>query len=274
MPLTDLIRYFNLADTANDSTLYQDNGRAAAWHCGLRLGSLFRPIIDLRSERIVGHQALLAVNRADGTPGTPEDAYATCETPEAIVHFDRLCRTLHALNFLAQQRTTGGYLQLAVHARHVQAVPNQHGLVYEAILKRCGLAPQDIVLQLDDQAFSTSPGLEEALENYRLRGYRLALSVSQDGAAKWPTAFIPDLVQVAPDHDLTKLEGYRQLGVAREVGGIDNPLIYQQARTAGIELGQGNLFGSPQADCQATHDQDRVAYNFPSSFGAPHENRQ
>ena len=66
-----------------------------------------------------------------------------------MVHFDRLCRTLHALNFLAQQRSTGGFLQVPVHPRH-RAVPNQHSLVYEAaILKRCGLAPEDIVLELD-----------------------------------------------------------------------------------------------------------------------------
>ena len=140
MPLTDLVRYFNAADSAEDSMLYLDGERAAAWHKGLRLGSLFQPIVDLRQERVVGHQATLSARREDGSPVSSEEAYALCETAESVIHFDRLSRTLHALNFLAQQRHAGGYLQLAVHPRHLQAVQSQHGLVYEAILKRCGLA--------------------------------------------------------------------------------------------------------------------------------------
>ena len=138
MPLTDLIRYFNVADNTDESTLYLDEKRAAAWHRGLRLGSLYQPIVDLQQERIIGHQAILLARREDGTALSPAEAYAACETPESVVHFDRLCRTLHALNFLAQQQYAGGYLQLAVHPRHLLAVQNQHGLVYEAILKRCG----------------------------------------------------------------------------------------------------------------------------------------
>ena len=46
MPLTDLVRYFNAADNAEDSMLYLDGERAAAWHRGLRLGSLFQPIVS------------------------------------------------------------------------------------------------------------------------------------------------------------------------------------------------------------------------------------
>ena len=101
MPLTDLIRYFNVADHTEDSSLYQDGKRAAAWHLGLRLGSLFQPIVDLRDQRVVGHQAILHARREDGTVVSPAEAYALCETPESVVYFDRLCRTLHALNFLA-----------------------------------------------------------------------------------------------------------------------------------------------------------------------------
>ena len=59
MPLTDLVRYFNLADAAGESTLYLEGERAAAWHMGLRLGSLFQPIVDLQRERVVGGIAQL-----------------------------------------------------------------------------------------------------------------------------------------------------------------------------------------------------------------------
>ena len=269
MPLTDLIRYFNMADQDGDSTLYQENGRAAAWHRGLRLGSHFRPIVDLRDERIVGHQALLVASLADGSPISPADAYANCESAEAVVHFDRLCRTLHALNFLAQQRYAGGYLQMAVHHRHVQAIPNQHGLVYEAILKRCGLAPQDIVLHIDNQSPEGPPGLGEALASYHLRGYRLALSVPDGVSAAWPPSFIPDIARVSPGHDLASLEALQRDGVSLELAGIDSGAAYRQAVPAGIALGQGDLFGLLQADCRPTHGKSRVAYNAASPFRSP-----
>src|SRR5574343_66315 len=183
MPLTDLVRYFNVADTTGESTLYLDGKRAAAWHRGLHLGSLFQPIVDLRQERVVGHHALLVARRQDGVTVSVEAAYAACETAESVVHFDRLCRTLHALNFLAQQQQAGGYLQMAVHPRHLLAVQNQHGLVYEAILKRCGLAPQDIVLELAADSLDDSGHFAHALANYRQRGYRVMLRVSPGNAA-------------------------------------------------------------------------------------------
>jgi EAL domain-containing protein (putative c-di-GMP-specific phosphodiesterase class I) len=94
--------------------------------CGLRLGSLFQPIVDLRHQRVVGHQAILHARREDGTAVSPAEAYARCETPASVVHVDRLCHTLHALNFLAQQHT-GGYLQLSVHPRHLLAVQTSTG---------------------------------------------------------------------------------------------------------------------------------------------------
>lgn len=57
MPLTALIRYFNAADSAGRSTLYPVGKRVEAWHDGLRLGSLFQPITDLRQQRRVGQSA-------------------------------------------------------------------------------------------------------------------------------------------------------------------------------------------------------------------------
>ena len=146
MPVEDLIRYFNAADRDGDSLLYPRDGRVEAWHAGIRLISRFEPIVDLRSERIVGHRASLHGLREGGEEISGEAVYALCEQASSVIYLDRLCRTLHALNFLAQQRTTGGFLQVQVHPRHLLAVPSQHGLVYEAILKRCGLSPEDIVL--------------------------------------------------------------------------------------------------------------------------------
>jgi len=268
MPLTDLIRYFNVADNADESTLYLSDERVFAWHQGLHLGSLFQPIVDLRHERIVGHQALLSARHEDGRALDSDQAYALCQTPEAVIHFDRLNRTLHALNFLAQRRHAGGYLQLAVHPRHLKAVQSQHGLVYEAILKRCGLGPEDIVLEIDAREFQHNRHLGDALANYRQRGYRLALcelSAARDGAAL--LTLRPDIVKLPLGDCHELLEQARRLGITVELSSIESGQDLAKAGASGAELGQGGLFGQAQADCRPTHSGQRLAYNSPSPSG-------
>ncbi len=269
MPLTDLIRYFNVADNTGESTLYLDEKRAAAWHQGLRLGSLFQPIVDLRQERVVGHQAILLARREDGTVVSAAEAYVLCATPASVVHFDRLCRTLHALNFLAQQQHTGGYLQLSVHPRHLLAVHNQHGLVYEAILKRCGLAPEDIVLRIDVSGSGQPGQLAEALRNYRQRGYRLAL---RDPSAALAIDDLLDLeadiLQLPAGEGTQRVEAAHHAGILIERSGIESGQDLALAGIAAIDLGRGSLFGKPSPDCHPTHDRRRVAYNHSSSSGA------
>lgn len=271
MPLTDLVRYFNAADRPGDSMLYLEDGCAAAWHHDLRLRSLFQPIVDLRAGAIVGHQASLLAEREDGTAVGIAEAYAACASAEAVVHFDRLCRTLHALNFLRQQAHAGGYLQLAVHPRHVLAVPSQHGLVYEAILRRCGLAPEDIVLEIDPGRLAPSssplPQLAPALASYRQRGYRLALAGPAADELTAALAWQPAIVTLAAAAPAAIHRQARAADLLIQFTGIADEAALATARAVG-DLATGPLFGQPQALCRATHERRGVAYNAPSHSGA------
>ncbi len=270
MPLTDLIRYFNAADHRDDSLLYADGGRVAAWHRGLRLSSRFRPIVDLRRQRIVGHEASLLARCEDGTPVDTETAYSLHPQADEIVHFDRLCRTLHALNFLGQQRHAGGYLQMQVHPRHLRAVQNQHGLVYEAILKRCGLAPEDIVLSIDTTALRDPSTLLGPLDNYRRRGYRLALDWPADAQATGGIlALQPDILRLAGPTLPALAAELHERTFLLEAGGIERGENLDTALINGLDLGTGLLFGDFDNDCRPTHSRGGVAYNLPSSSGTP-----
>lgn len=246
MALTELIRYFNSTDAAGDSTLYGEGEGAAAWHDGLRLRSLFQPIVDLDSGQVVGHQAFLAACADDGCAITAEEAYAACRTAESVVHFDRLCRTLHALNFLAQRRHAGGYLQLSVHPRHLLAVPARHGLVFEAVLKRCGLAPDDIVLELASGPLLDDQRLADAVNNYRTRGYRIALT----GDGGHPELFVVDIIKQALDALGNTSQNCR---AKIHVSGVGQASELERARQLGARLGQGPLFGEARAACVSTH---------------------
>lgn len=275
MPLTDLIRYFNAADSAGESTLYPIHERAVAWHRGLQLRSLFQAIVDLGQEKIVGHQAILDIRQADDSPISPDAAYALCETAESLVHFDRLCRTLHALNFLAQRRHAGGYLQVSIAPRHLLAVPSRHGLVYEAILKRCGLGPADIVLDLALQQGTPDRHLRAALDNYRQRGYRLALSnVRPPSDLALLLELKPDILRLDAAPQGAWIQTAHTAGIAVEQNGIASGQQLLKAKRATVDFGQGSLFGNAEPTCRATHNGRRVTYNSPSIIGALHENRQ
>ena len=274
MPVEDLIRYFNAADRDGDSLLYPRQGQVEAWHAGVRLFSRFEPIVDLCSERIVGHRASLHGQRENGEEIGSEAIYALCEQENSVVYIDRLCRTLHALNFLAQQRTTGGFLQVQVHPRHLLAVPSQHGLVYEAILKRCGLSPEDIVLELAAGAIDADGHFTQALQSYRQRGYQLALRLD-DASAPLDKALAlqPDVIRLAqplPDFALAA----QQAGIVCQQGAVADAEALRAACQQGLSQASGALFGAPAASCQPTHSGAVKPYNSSSLHRIEHENRQ
>lgn len=269
MPLGDLIRNFNSHGDQGDSILFADGTRVAAWHQGLRLGSWFQPIIDPVRNTVVGHEAFLYAGTIDRQPLATEDAFALAGDPDSVVRFDRLCRTLHALNFLAQRRHAGGYLYLNVHPRHLLAVPCQHGLIFEAILKRCGLGPEDTVLELDAARVNDDARLLEAITAYRQRGYRIALDRFGRETCDCTRLEVlrPDIVKLhrelpalAVGQDREASDDYpRLVAAAHAIGaiavaqGIETPAELEYVRAAGADLVQGFLLGVPQPDCVATH---------------------
>ena len=254
MPLIDLIHYFNRNNAIGDSTLYLEDERAAAWHEGLRLRSLFQPIVNLQTGRVIGHQAFLVAEDEEANSLDSDAAYRRFPSDESVVQFDRLCRTVHALNFLAQHRHAGGYLQLSVHPRHLLAVPSQHGLVFETILKCCGLAPVDIVLELKTNVDLDDAHFASAVENYRERGYRIALS----SQGEHPELFAPDIVKYPVK---TLRQPSFPAGALIHADNLDSAEDLEIAKAYGAKLGQGILFGNAARDCVSTHKPDGLAYN-------------
>ena len=242
MPVEDLIHHVNLTGLAGEGSLYPAGECVAAWFGGLHLHSLFEPVADLEREQIVGHIAHLSAHNADGQAVPTVDAYARLETDAAVIQFDRLCRTLHALNFLAQRQWAGGFLQLAVHPRHLTAVRQDHGLVFEAILKRCGLAPEDILLDVSGSDL-TAPAVQQALANYRQRGYRIsAPALRAAGTA------IDQLV-----HVLGAGTNIPSTAPRRLVSGLRLAEDLAVARQAGHRLACGPAIGRPASRCRPTH---------------------
>lgn len=240
MPLADLIRQFNReasqreGDAAALGVLLADADGAAARVDGWLLGSRFAAVIDPQRQHVVGHEARLSI---DSQPATLDTLLATLDQQAQIVASDRLIRTLHSLNFLAQRQATGGFLYLDVHPRHLLSVASHHGLVFEAILKRCGLSPDDIVLQIDAAAL-TRPGVAAALDNYRQRGYGLALVVGAD--AVLPPALAVDLLKAPVSLPATALQALATAaargGRTFAIAGVADAEQLEKARATGADL--------------------------------------
>lgn len=266
MPITDLVRRFNDTQIAGQSLLAMHGEEVIAWHDGQILRSVFQPIHNLASGQVVAHQADA---RCDCPDRDAPALFDDIRNGLALVQLDRLVRTLHTLNFLRQQQFTGGYLHLTVHPRHLASVPCRHGLVFEAILKRCGLSPEDIVLEINPDPALPLWHLKEAITNYRQRGYRIALpwGVAEDCPV--------DLHLITADQttaDILAIATSAQQGWV--VRGVDSFATYQWLRKKRNILAQGNYLGRHNPDCHITHKPATVAYNVFTHPGAHHENRQ
>ena len=70
-----------------------------------RLGSVFQPLFSATGRRVVGH---VARERCDGWGTTPYrawDIFSMIAGDSALVRLDRLCRTLHVLNYFSRVRS-------------------------------------------------------------------------------------------------------------------------------------------------------------------------
>src|SRR5208283_154066 len=78
------------------SSLGHDEGGAFGQFEDMRLRSVFQPLIDVRTLKPMAFEALLRVN---GGAIPPYLAFSKPNSAESIVFFDRLCRSIHAVNF-------------------------------------------------------------------------------------------------------------------------------------------------------------------------------
>lgn len=266
--LQDVVRYFNdhaFARPPDQPALNVTPQQVEGLFCNLRLESRYQPLISVRDGACVAHEALLRAFGPDGVPLPPEDVFALPSDGPEMVHLDRLVRTLHALNFLANGAR--GDLHLNVHPQHLLAVQGGHGQVFETILRHLGLSPAQIVLEIietgsNGDGKSCDAHLARAIAGWRERGYRIALD--DFGRAH---SNVHRLAWLSPD--IVKLDGTliyaaeqdrrhasilsRMVAIAHDIGavavceGIETPRHLELAIAAGADQVQGYIFGQPAA---------------------------
>jgi EAL domain-containing protein (putative c-di-GMP-specific phosphodiesterase class I) len=227
---------------------------------GLQLRSAFQPIYSTILGKALGYEALIRPSIGPSDPLTPAFAFGFADNQGRLVKFDRVARTLHALNYL-HLPDTRGLLFLNVHPKLLVSV-NAHGQVFERILHAHSVPTHKVVIEILESAVDADKPLVEAIGNYRDRGYHIAIdnfgSKHSNLDRLWKLA--PDYVKLdlgiiheAENNPKVRrmlpklIEIIHELGARAVVEGIENEAQYKVALDAGATLLQGYLLGKPAA---------------------------
>lgn len=234
------------------------SGEFVSKFLGIDLGSAFQPIYDSAAGDLFGHEALLRASLGFTQTVNPEFAFGFAEQSGRLVKFDRVCRTLHLLNFRHIYQENG-LLFLNVHPELLLSV-NAHGRVFERILHAHSVPTQRVVIEIRESAIEQTKPLMAAVENYRARGYQIAIDgfgrkhSNLDRLWKLTPSFVKldhTLIQAAATNVRAKVTLLRLVDLIRDleaqpvIQGIETQPQLELAIESGSTLLQGNLLGLP-----------------------------
>jgi hypothetical protein len=267
MALNDLVEYFNnrfeREHQANYRPLIVENNGVIGLFGQLRIGSHFSPLRQtIHPENVNGYAVKIKIS-ADESPQLHsyeiENLTSTSGDFESVINFDRLARTVHALNFLPLVQSDN-VLFLEVDPRHILGIKKDHGAYFETVIEQCGLTTKNtvIVLGVTSNYVQYNEALIRGLSNYRRRGYQIALRfdhlISDKHATELIAKLTPDYVNFSArqieresHHSaLSRLQVLKRVisttqgcGILRQIDLKKSELL---ARESGFELVEGNYY--------------------------------
>ena len=259
MPLSSVVDYYNVrlpelhprAQLRRRSSYRLHRGILTAQVAGFILTPYLVPVVHATTGELFGQRAKLLVRTEDGYPAPPESLYVQAWDADDVVFLDRFLRTFHALNHLHQGHDGRELLVLDVHLRHVAALPEHHGEVFETLLHRFGLRTDQVVLRLDGRALHMDHHVQEAARSFTGYGYRLLAARPDIEHTDLGLLFTLGVRWVAPrTQDLEALYRRGPLGqwwdqaevgrVGLWVDGVEGPEELARARALGADLIEGS----------------------------------
>lgn len=218
---------------------------------------VYQPIVHLPTGRILGYEGLVRVSPERGFPHTGA-LFDAAEIAGRVLDLDRAA--LDVVLRGARGVADDTLLSLNVSPRSFEA-PEFNATVFLAILRRHGVMPDRVILELTERDAIRDPDrlratilqLQEAgirvaaddvgagnaglrlLSQFRFDVVKIDLSLVQGGAAKDQTLSV-----------LTSLVGLaRRWGALTIAEGVETPAQLQMIRQLDIDAGQGYLLGRP-----------------------------
>lgn len=197
---------------------------------------------------IVAYEALARSNSASGAGLTPWGLFADASSDEHLIALDRLCRTIHALNFRASGlNTTGGKLVLNVHERLLHGVAKGHGTFFRHILDLIELPPANIIIDIPLLQSSDVHWLRRVVGSYHRAGFGVAVEVSSALQAKlYATLLHPEWIRLSPAMiDADTVNTLHSLGVKVVASQVEDAIIHDHCLGAEVDIVQGFHYDYP-----------------------------
>jgi EAL domain-containing protein (putative c-di-GMP-specific phosphodiesterase class I) len=290
MPLQQLVEHFNYRLGFNDHDSSRpfvfNNGVVHGLYGPIQIGSRLSPVRSTEEpSRIAGYSAKQLLTNSPEAPLYRDDIEHLLDHPLApsidtlsILNFDRLARTVHMLNYLLlPTQTESDTLFLDVDPRHILGVKENHGVYFEEIIVRCGLETRNVAITVPVNPVYAhfQQQLNQGLENYRRRGYQIALKFDYAALGRQAGQLIQALEPNYVSLSATSLDKVREARVSdklrqlnalvRSIGGrsllsnvtqIKNSSL---ARNMGFELVEGDFFDNYSFELLTAENTDLYA---------------
>lgn len=224
-----------------------------------RLSSVFQPVVDANTRQVIGHAAYIRSGADHTNVLSPWGVFALATEDTLLVNLDRLCRTVHAINYFSAASGPGN-LFVSVQPRLLESVKDDHGRAFAEVLDLIGVATSRVVIEIPAEVNRDWRLLRHVISNYRSRGYRIAANHS--GASdNWMTelgSLYPDIVRQEASTLLQHtgsdplLETVHRFGAALLVRDIETSQQMAAAIRAGADLLQGRFLGQPARTIETT----------------------
>lgn len=212
-----------------------------------RLTSVFQPVVD-RAGAVVGQVGYVRCAGEGAADLSPWQLFALAASDDELVRLDRLCRTVHALNYFGADEGNRR-LHLLVEHRLLTTVPDDHGRAFERVLASFAVKTERVVIELPAEA-SGNPGLlAHVIANYRYHGYVVAAR-ALPGKLEAVAALRPDIVRLDPrDHPNGALREAvataHRFRAKALIERVESESVMRAALAAGGDALQGFVIGRP-----------------------------
>lgn len=244
-----------------DDYLFEEkSGQHAGHYRGFLLNSVFQPIFADELETVIGYEALLRTSIGRSLPVEAKFVFRYIDDTGGLILFDRICRTLHLLNFLLISREKD-LLFINIHAGLLSRV-DTHGMIFERILHSLSVPANRVVIEFEESCLEDSSVLSRAIRNFRDRGFKIALSdFGKDRTSmKCLWEVNPDFVKLdsaiignAANNEKIRRLLPKLIGLIQEAGseaviqGIETLQQLDLARQSGARLLQGYALSRPDS---------------------------
>jgi EAL domain-containing protein (putative c-di-GMP-specific phosphodiesterase class I) len=217
-----------------------------------RLGSDFQPVVRAHDASTAGHQGFLRASDDDGVATAPGRLFSQAGGDAQLVQLDRLCRTLHALNYFPAAAATNS-LFLCIDRRLLNFVSSDHGVYFEAILAKMGIVPGRVTIVMPAAAGDDPVTFVRAALSYRMRGYKVLAPLRSTAQADVSHIHLADPHYVAIDaalprrrEEITRIvAGLARRGIGTVARQIESEAQAHAARELGFGFLQGWHFAAP-----------------------------